>query len=662
MQRVKRGGTTNHEATMRRRSTMLQRYSALAFVILLVAVSVSAAGAQSVTPTVTQLFTIDSADVSSPAVSSDGRWIAYSQHRTASESDLFVRPSSGGAATQVTPSVNTYKSWARFSPAGDRIVYGSMTSDNGSDLRIMAVPFDARTGKAAGAPRQVTLDVVRKGAMAISPDGKWIAYIMRDSQRLRIVPINGGNARTIAEYAHSRADLANIVWTDDGSAVLYAVTPPGARYRALMRVPAAGGRATELRRSTEGFGMLAPGGHRAAIAVSFGKSNRQRELRILGEDGSIVQRVRLPDNVYFPGWTWSPDGRAIVGAISDAPAVVRIASTSGGPVRTLTSGTGYDFPVGWSADSRTVYYMSNNVPTLGAVTTDGVHGTPLQPADGGEYTAWEGVVGRYVLSTFGKVGDKQQHVIAHNLDDGKSIEITATKYAAGRWYTRGAGGTYSIDGNAYLYFQHVGTSMALYRVVPGERSHVLATFPDSLAGRVGIAVQDGRVIYSQRARDSIRFVFAAVGTPGKVIATIPAGEGAGEIAWTRDGRHVAFGGPGSSIYTLALTADGTPAEAPQRYQLPFEYRYELSFLNDGRRLTMIAQPRGGANAVVALVSLHDPSRPVILSEADSGSAWDHLMSPDGQWTAYPAELPTKGSTIYRVDLSGLARTASAPKP
>jgi hypothetical protein len=209
----------------------------------------------------------------------------------------------------------------------------------------------------------------------------------------------------------------------------------------------------------------------------------------------------------------------------------------------------YDYSIGWSADSRTLYYTSDGVPTLGVVTTDGAHGTPLQPPNGGEYTAWEGVVGRYVLSTFGKIGDKQKHVVARNLDDGKTIEMTTAKYAPYRTAIRGGGGTYGIDGDAYLYFEHVGTSIELHRVVPGERSHVLATFPDSLAGRFQVAVQNGRVIYSQRARDSIRFVFAAAGTPSNVIATIPAGEH-GEIAWTRDGRDVAFAGPASSLCTL----------------------------------------------------------------------------------------------------------------
>src|SRR5690348_11671337 len=178
---------------MRRRWTVLHRYSAPAFVGFLVAASVSAAGAQSAAPTVTRLLSIDSADVHFVAASPDGRWIAYDQSRSASTSDLFVRPASGGPATLLTPRSSTGIEWPRFSPTGDRIVYRSMTStSSGSDAYIMGVPFDARTGQATGAPRQVTLDAVGKGsnAMAISPDGKWIAYVACcDTRRLRIVPI-----------------------------------------------------------------------------------------------------------------------------------------------------------------------------------------------------------------------------------------------------------------------------------------------------------------------------------------------------------------------------------------------------------------------------------------------------------------------------------------
>jgi Tol biopolymer transport system component len=649
---------SNHEAIMPRRPTTLKRCSRPTLLLVLAAAAPSARGGHSAAPPVNRLVTIDSADVSSVATSPDGRWVVYAQIRSASTSDLFVRPSSGGAATQLTPLNSTGKLFPRFSPTGDRVVYRSFASGRATDLYIMAVPFDARTGQATGAPRQVTLDSVSKGpnAMAISPDGKWVAYVpCCEARRLRVVPITGGNARTIVEDANPRAGIGNLAWTDDGAALLYVTATPVGNARRVMRVPVAGGRAAEVRRFTEPLGALAPGGHYSAQVVSYGTNRRQRELRIKGEDGSTLQRVRLPDNFFGDGSSWSPDGRAFVGLVSDTRAVIRIASTTGSPARTLTSGADYDWPDGWSPDSRTVYYETSSpgAPAVGAVTTDGAQRPPLGPLTGmGDYGSWSAIVGRYAIGVTGWIDSTRQRVIARNIDDGTTLELTSARYSPrAQLFIRGGGGTYSIDGNAYLYFEHVGKSMELRRVVPGERARVLRTFPDSLAGQMTVAVQNGRIIYSERSRDSVRFLFAANATsPARQIASVPAGPGVGEIAWTSDGRHVAFAGPESSIYALALGADGTPAGPFQRYQLPFDYMYELSFLNDGRRLAMIAEAPGGPNAVVALVALDAPSRPVILSEADGTSAWGHLMSPDGKWTAYAAELPPRGSTIYRVDL------------
>jgi hypothetical protein len=46
---------------------------------------------------------------------------------------------------------------------------------------------------------------------------------------------------------------------------------------------------------------------------------------------------------------------------------------------------------------------------------------------------------------------------------------------------------------------------------------------------------------------------------------------------------------------------------------------------------------------------------VFLNEADGTSTWGHMMSPDGQWTAYAAEVRAKGSTVFRVDLPAQKR-------
>jgi hypothetical protein len=271
---------------------------------------------------------------------------------------------------------------------------------------------------------------------------------------------------------------------------------------------------------------------------------------------------------------------------------------------------------------------------------------------GGDGGYWGAVVGRYAIGITGWVDSSRQVVTAHNIDSGATIAITNNRYAPREnGSIRGAGGTYNTDGDAYVYVERVRDSLELHSVVPGQSHRVLRSFPIDRWGRIHVAVHDGRIIYTEQGRDSVRFMFSASATAApRVIATVPADAGVGEIAWSKDGRHVAFATGMSSIGVVELKPDGAPAGTLARYQLPFEYMYELSLLDDGRRLTMIAQPRGGPNAVVALVSLDDPARPVILNEADGTSTWGHMMSPDGAWTAYAAELPPKGSTVFRVDL------------
>ena len=653
----------------RRRITLHGRSAAVVLALMGGSLSAPARG-QSQQPTVSKVFGIDGAMISFVTLSPDRHWVVYSQYTSEQEIHLFARPATGGAATQLTPPGKTANGAPRFSPAGDRIVYTSTMPGSGHDGTVygMTLPFDTRTGRATGAPRQVTLEPVAAGPLngiAISPDGKWIAYVSCcDGRRLRVVPASGGNARTLAENHDPRVPLANLAWTDDGAAVMYVVAQPGGTSFRVMRAPITGGPAVEVRRATEPIGMLAPGGRMSAVVMPYGVNRRQRELRVRGADGAIVGRVRLPDNFDARLASWSADGRALVGVVRDMRALIRIASTTGAATRTLTSGADYEWPDGWSADSRTVYYETSpqGAPTLGAVTIDGERSATVESPKGGDYSSWGYIAGRYAVGSIGWTDSTRQHVIARSLDDGTTLTLTPAKYSPrALLLIRGAGGTYSVDGSAFLYYERVGEAMELRSIVPGERSRLLRTFRADRAGQMSVAVQNGRVIYSEQKGDSLRFLFSSsAATPPRQIAAVPAGDGAGEIAWTSDGRHVAFSGPGNSLYVLALGVDGTPMGTLQRYQLPFEYTYELSFLNDGRRLTMIAQPRGGPNAVVALVSLDDPSRPVILSEADGTSTWGHLMSPDGNWTAYSAELPPRGTTIYRIDL-GAASQASAKR-
>ena len=617
-------------------------------------------GGQAPQPVVRRMFDVDSADVNAIAISPDGRWVAYTRYVSENESRIEVKAATGGLAITVTPSGRTNNERPRFTPGGDRILYESTVPAREGDggMYLMSVPFDTRTGRTTAPPRQITLDQVRTNqgmAPSISPDGKWVAYVQCcDIQRIRVVPITGGNARTLVEHSDKRTNVVNLAWTDNGTELLYVIPQQRLTSWHVMRVAVAGGPSTLVRRSDGPIGMLAPGGHRGAFVVAFGPNQRSRELRIRDEDGTIAHRVRLPDGFDWRIGAWSPDGRSYLGTVRNGRSAIRLASTTGAPTRTLTPGNGTDWPDGWSADGRTLYYETTNegATTLASVSLDGAKRAVMDAPKGGDRGYWAGVVGRYAIGVAGWVDSSRQVVTAQNIDNGTTIPITNNRYAPREnGSIRGAGGTYSTDGDAYLYVERARESLELHSVVPGQPHRVLRSFPIERWSRINIAVHQGRVIFNEKSTDSIRFMFAAsaAATP-RVIAAIPAAEGAGEIAWSKDGRHVAFATGLSSIGVLELTPDGIPVGTLAGYHLPFEYMYELSLLNDGRRIAMIAQPRGGPNAVVALVSLDDPSRPVILNEADGTSTWGHMLSPDGQWTAYAADLTPKGSTVFRVDL------------
>jgi Tol biopolymer transport system component len=257
-----------------------------------------------------------------------------------------------------------------------------------------------------------------------------------------------------------------------------------------------------------------------------------------------------------------------------------------------------------------------------------------------------GVVGRYAIAGVrwrDSVGDR---LVARSLDDGRVITIPGASFGGGSWQfqTRGA------DGDAWVYFALAGDRLELRRVVPGQAPRVLHDFPATPRRRV--AVHQGRVAYSDAAGDSVRLMLDTGGEPRRLLS-VPGKDAFNVgIGWSRDGRRIVLASveSGSVLYVLDLAADGSPLGPPKRVALPFDWGYGFSFLPDDRRLAMIGQPRGGAHAIAAVVSLDDPANPSLLSEADGTSTWDLALSPDGQWVAYAEELPPKGTTVYRVDI------------
>jgi eukaryotic-like serine/threonine-protein kinase len=166
------------------------------------------------TPTLTRL-TSDSGLTTDPALSPDGRLLAYGSDRAGEGNlDIYVRQVGGGEPLQLTRDPADEHQPA-FSPDGTTIAFRS-EREGGGIYSVSALGGPARRIALEGRNPQ------------FSPDGKWIAYwvgslegasfSIRDYCRIYVVPSAGGEPRRL------RSDFAGATfpsWSPDGNHLLF---------------------------------------------------------------------------------------------------------------------------------------------------------------------------------------------------------------------------------------------------------------------------------------------------------------------------------------------------------------------------------------------------------------------------------------------------------
>jgi Tol biopolymer transport system component len=111
----------------------------------------------------------DAGDVVHPAVSPDGRWVAY-YRVLEGQRDIWAVSADGVAPAQITtdPGADIQPGWSRD---GSRLAF---TSDRGGLFHIWVAPVV--NGRPAGPARQITRGPAREMAPEWSPDDAWVAY------------------------------------------------------------------------------------------------------------------------------------------------------------------------------------------------------------------------------------------------------------------------------------------------------------------------------------------------------------------------------------------------------------------------------------------------------------------------------------------------------
>jgi Tol biopolymer transport system component len=158
--------------------------------------------------------------VKSECVSPDGEKIVFiGRKKGDTEWSLWTVPVDGGEPAQITasPLTDAYPCW---SPDGKSIAFmrQEKTSDGKSVItNLFSVPV------AGGAVMQLTSGSDKdepKSKCKWSPAGKLISYISTLTRSIKVIPVEGGESKVVAELEQGRRAY-DITWSPDGRKIAY---------------------------------------------------------------------------------------------------------------------------------------------------------------------------------------------------------------------------------------------------------------------------------------------------------------------------------------------------------------------------------------------------------------------------------------------------------
>jgi serine/threonine protein kinase len=209
---------------------------------------------------------------------------------------------------------------------------------------------------------------------AISPDGKWLAYISDEEGKSGIWVRQLGTGSTAQVVAPSIGNFRGMTFSPDGNYLYFVKGEPGTGLSKLYQVPSLGGTPRELIVDVDSPVTFSPDGKQIAFVrqSSTGGTSSLLEAKADGSAEHPIAVLRQPLSFSAEGPAWSPDGKRIaigksISAGFQQYALETVAVDTGAETRLGTTDWGYVRRMSWMPDGSAVVFGSPiSKPSLNA--------------------------------------------------------------------------------------------------------------------------------------------------------------------------------------------------------------------------------------------------------------------------------------------------------
>jgi len=154
--------------------------------------------------------------------------------------------------------------------------------------------------------------------VAVSPDGRYVVYALREGEKLGLWVRQVANASAVQILPAAAVDFQGLAFSRDGSSIYFVRSDENNLYfKSLYSMPALGGPAHLLIKDVDCAPSFSPDG-RQFVFTRASPTRRVTEILIANDDGSdehVLASFPDTDPSYNVGATWSPDGQRIAVAL-----------------------------------------------------------------------------------------------------------------------------------------------------------------------------------------------------------------------------------------------------------------------------------------------------------------------------------------------------------